>query len=129
MIAPLRRGHRFVFAGLTLVLPVVFVASIRGRVEMPVADAFPMDQDHQRQMIEVDAAVPDPLLYQSASEPAVGGVLPADARLLGALRSQTWYPGSGGLAQDEEGVRFVYSLIDQRVVRILDESEWTGGRQ
>ncbi len=123
MIAPLRRRHRATFLVLGVALPVLFVGALVVREDPPTQDELPAELTAGRVPIAEQPPDPDPLLYWSAETPVVGESLPKGARFLGALRSGQWLDARGPTAPAGQGSFFVYSLIDQRVTRLVPESE------
>jgi|GEM_PF-3537246 len=107
---------------LALLLPALVVAAVVLRPGAPRAQALPAELSSGRVPLGDQPAAPDPLLYWSASEPAVGAALPGDARLLGAVRSGHWLKAPGVSEAPLLGSLFVYSLVDQEVVEIIEPS-------
>ncbi|MCI0417641.1 MAG: hypothetical protein L0312_00215 [Acidobacteria bacterium] len=117
MIQPLRRAHQGIMAGLTLVLPTIFVAGLAVRQPSPpVSESLPGRCASARNISEAmrsfqKVLAPDLLVYWARAVPS-DGTLPPDARLLGSLY------GTQGLdvSPVSGGYLLAYSLPDRRVV-------------
>lgn len=85
MILPLRRAHRSVFAALALLLPALLVSAWRVRPEPPTQELPP-------ELLPASPTPPallgtDELVYWTAATDQESGALPADAELIGTVRS------------------------------------------
>lgn len=127
MIAPLRRRHRLIFAVMLVGLPALFVLALMSRSKTPEPSALPAALLEGRVPLGSQPDGPDPLLYWSSDEVEVGDELPKDARLLGAVRSGDWLSDSS--APPAGGTLFVYSLLDQEIVELLELSITKGVQQ
>ena len=139
MIAPLRQRHRWMFIGLTAVLPALVAAAWLQRPTMPTS-SLPGEllasasgdelasgdagfADHRAQLSRFDSSIellvqdplraPDVLAYLSSAGTS-GDALPPDARLLGAVhptRTNVY-----ALGASESGELLLYSLGHQALI-------------
>ena len=124
MIRPLRRAHRAIVTMLALVLPVLVVAALAARREIPASTRF-AGLSPRRATFEGEGPgaivrwekrleqlpAPDVLVYWSG-EPVSGSVLPRDAVLVGRFVPDV-LPSP---ASRSAGYLILYSLAHQEVI-------------
>lgn len=110
MILPLRRVHRAVFVGLALLLPAMLASAWRAR-HAPSLRALPPELVPGPPP-PADSSGADELVYWSSATPRDSDGLPADAALVGTVRS-----GALTLTPPPGQHVFVYSLAHARLVR------------